>query len=272
MTKEIELSSQQSTLEGDVTRKAPRIRSSAYPSYDIEFSVEFTKKFHQNFGNSNFIQREEIAKVLKISVGHIQTQLSAAVQYGTVDMKTKAGYKPSPSFLKIYKPISEDEKREALIDCLLKPELYKKLLIQFKNNTVPTIGALSTILFRNHNIAEAASENAAEIFIRNLKYLSLLDEENNLLLDREISDIDEDDYNIEVNGQKMEMKVSPVNGKSIVQAAVTPTAAAAIQHNKDSYPIPIPLKGDRVATLIIPKDIKNEDLDKITRFIEALRE
>jgi hypothetical protein len=272
MAKELPHSNSETEIESENTKfKSPRIRSSAYPSYDIEYCVEFTKKFHQNFGNSNYIQREEIAKVLKISVGHIQTQLSSSVQYGTVEMKTKSGYKPSLSFLKIYKPISEDERREALIDCLLKPDLYKKLLLQFKDSTVPTASALATILFRNHNIAEAASESAAEIFIKNLNDLSLLDNENNLLLNRDISDLEESQ-----TGSPKEEPAKNHTGAKQPQVKIIRKQEHhqfnEEQIHPETYPIPIPLKGNRVATLIIPKDIQNEDLDKIVRFIDALRE
>jgi len=250
----------------------PRQRSSAYPSYTINFCVEFTKKFHQHFGNSTYNQREEIAKVLKVSVGHMQTQLSSSVYYGLVDMKQKIGYKISASFLGIYKPIDEEEKHQALIDCLLRPELYKKLLKQFGNNTVPSVSALSTILFRNHNIAEAASEGAAETFIQNLRDLNIIDVDNYLLLDREIggddgeqnaSAIKEPPKNNDFSIQVPEVKVYEVPKKSNVET---------LEEIPETYPILIPLKEGRLARLIVPKNYTNEDLNKITKFIEALRE
>lgn len=41
----------------------------------------------------------------------------------------------------------------------------------------------------------------------------------------------------------------------------------------DSNSIDIPLrKGLFVAKLIVPKDVNNEDLDKISKFIDALRD
>lgn len=258
-------------LEEDNQRfKVPRIRSSAYPSYTIEFCCEFTKKFHQHFGNSSYIQREEVAKVLKISVGHIQTQLSASVQYGLAEMKSKVGYKPSKLFLRVYKPISDEEKKEALIDCLLNPEIYRKLLIQFQGGVVPTVTALSTILFRNHNIAEAASQSAAQIFIDNLKFLQLLDKDNNLLLDREIQ--------LDVEQPKLiresEIKEKPIE-RFITQRreGIYPKKTEVpLPDQADSYPILVPLKNNRQARLILPSDFKNEDLDKVEKFIEALRE
>ncbi len=40
----------------------------------------------------------------------------------------------------------------------------------------------------------------------------------------------------------------------------------------NSYPIIIPLKNNRTAKLILPNDFKDEDLDKVDRFLKALRE
>ncbi len=42
--------------------KIPRVRSSAYPSYTIDFCTEFTKKFHQNFGNYHSMQGRRFQK------------------------------------------------------------------------------------------------------------------------------------------------------------------------------------------------------------------
>lgn len=273
MAKELTYPSSQQS-EDDNQRSKTRVRSSAYPSYTIEFCIEFTKRFHQQFGNTTFSQREEIAKVMKVSVGHIQTQISSSVQYGLIDMKVKVGYKPSDRFLRVYKPIDERERQEALFDTLLNPELYFKLITQFKDGIVPSVPGLATILFRNYNIAEAASESAAKIFIENLQFLNLLDNENHLLLNRDFGNETEEDkggFDQEIsggngNGQKQVIyypEQRPVEQKNVEVALVDPP---------QTYPIPIPLKGGRVAKLVVPEGFTNEDLDKITRFIDALRE
>ncbi len=187
-------------------------------------------------------------------------------------MKVKVGYKPSELFLHIYKPIDDTERTEALIDCLVHPELYKKLLVQFQNSIVPSVSALSTILFRNHNIAEAASENAAQIFIDNLKFLNLLDDNNHLTLDREIDieNVEKTNNSIKEESKKLPIKLNDISNKKTDNHIVNKHQEFT-KEQTESYPIIIPLKNSRVGKLILPVDFNDEDLDKVEKFIEALR-
>lgn len=141
---------------------------------------------------------------------------------------------------------------------------------------MPSVSGLSTILFRNHNIAEAASEFAAQIFIDNLNALQLIDEDNHLLLDRQIDE--------EVNQEKpptpsrlsatiQQGKAAIVNPNNrLLRDIVDIRRQPEPEEKKDTYPILVPLKNNRTAKLILPVDFQGEDLDKVTKFIDALRE
>ena len=184
----------------------------------------------------------------------------------------RVGYKPSKLFLHVYKPINETEREEALIDCLLNPDLYKRLLLQFQHGIVPSVSALSTILFRNHNIAEAASENAAQIFIDNLKYLKLLDDNNYLLLNRQIDveTVEKESGSTKEENKKPNIKLNDTLSKK-PDNSNTKKHDESSREQIDSYPIIIPLKNSRVGKLILPVDFNDEDLDKVEKFIDALR-
>ncbi len=266
----------QNSLEGsfqdnELRNKAPRMRSAAYPSYTILFCVSMTQKIYQSFGSSIFCSREQIAKELDSSVGHIQTQLSSAVQYGLLEMKSKEGYKPTPLFIQIYKPLGND--REAgLLKCLYNPPLYEKLFNEFQDGFIPPLSGLSTILFRNHSIAEAASESAASIFIQNLIDLEILGEDNHLK-SHGISEtpkagmVSFEDYTndksadiIEAN-PKTEPKQLPNSGTIVQLLPNEPLPLTYI----------IALKDNREAHLAIPKGHDDKDLNKIIRFVKGLK-
>ncbi len=249
--------------------KRPRERSSAYPSYTIFFCVELIKKIVLKFGSATFVTREEIAKKLSISEGSLSTQLGACVHYGLLEMKVKIGYKPTACFRLIVKHLTEAEKTSALQEALNTPDLYKRLLAdpEIMDEAI-TVDGLAIRLTRSHNITDGASEKAAQVFLSNLSYLGISpgkhhqptiepDSDTDIGSDSEspgftaIQKFDHQEY------QSSKKEESP-------QVAVTTVP--------NSLTLEIPLKDQRLAKLIYPMDITDKDLDKILKFIDALRE
>jgi len=238
-------------------------RSNSYPAFSIEYAFELTKKIYLQFGSSTHNTRETIAKVLKMSPNYLIIPLSTATQYGLLEMKSKIGYNPTALFVQYYKPESDEEKRNAQIECLKSPKLYDALLNAYKGNKLPSAQALATGLFRRYNIAENASLKAAEIFIENLKNLSLLDEENNLLDLEQIVPTIED-----IKPPPIAEPVAPNNFSN--NGGSFPMA----DNNKMSSDLSMGIKliDGRKATLIYPENITDNDWDKIIRVINAMKE
>ena len=166
--------------------------------------------------------------------------------------------------MRYYKPESEAEKKTAQIECLKNPKLYEALLSSYGNNVLPTANALATTLFRRYNIAENASQKAAEIFIENLKSLSLLDDENRLLL------LDQ------AENQPNEPQISHIDSPPPNSPSNTNNSQNSFQSseafNQKDLSMGIKLKDGRRATLIYPEDIVDGDWDKIVRVINAMKE
>jgi hypothetical protein len=243
--------------------KAPRVRSSAYPPFSLPTSLDFVKKFHQNFGTTTFTTREHAAKVLGMSLSNVVAYLSAATQYDLCEMKVKEGYKPSNLFIRIYRPIDETEKKEALLIALYAPDLYNRLLGELNNTELPSLAGLATILFRKYNIAEAASKGAARVFLDNLEWMELV--KDGVLKINTHSVATEPEVpveTIEAQPYRPQLGYSPEKKQD----------EKILLLNQEQYSIPIPLKGGRSARLIVPDAYTNEDLDKIVKFIDALRE
>ena len=135
-------------------------RSNAYPSYTILDCIELTKNIYTQFGNSSYQTRDKIAKVLNCAPDTLNKKLSSCGQYKLLDLKAKEGYKPTVRFISIHKPLSEDERKQALLDCLKSPKIYATLLEQYSNNFVPNLLELSTNLYRNHSIFVKAADTA----------------------------------------------------------------------------------------------------------------
>lgn len=249
-----------------VEKKSQRFRSVAYPSYTIRESFDLVKRINQQFGNSNFNTREDIAQELDMSVGNLLMKLSTATQYSLLEMKSKEGYKPSAIFTSIYKPLSDEEKRKAEIECLRSPEIYKKLIDHYTGKQLPAIGGLSILLYRSYKVSEDASAKAAKIFLENLDDLEMVDSENRL---RE--SFSDEPIQVEVleNDKHTDAAyVTDTPRKQISnQITVTDISSEVVS---TAPPIPIFLKGQgRIAKLLLPVDFDNADLDYIIKVIGA---
>lgn len=245
-------------------------RSSPYPSYTIEHCIELVKKIYTNFGSgSYYAKREEIAKVLKFSAAYLQTQVSSANQYGLLELKQGEGYKPSPLFLSIHRPLNKDDKSNALITVFESPPLYSALIESFKGQILPTEDPLSNILLHRHNISEGANDKAASIFIENARYLNLLKEDNILVLDP-YSTLDETDTN-DLND---DVKIIPdVEDNKLNKELSLRKNVSNHEFSSDNLiPFNIPLKGKRTAQIVVPSDVNNTDFDFIINFINLMKQ
>lgn len=240
-------------------------RSNAYPAFSIDYAFDLTRKIYLQFGSSGHNTRETIAKVLKMSPNYLIIPLSTASQYGLLEMKTKMGYNPTPLFVKLYKPEDDAEKRGAQLECIKNPKLYNALLEAYKGNILPTAHALATTLFRRYSIAENASLKAAEIFIENLKSLSLLDDENKLI------DVDQANTSQEVN---QPLPSDNRNGSSFdnIQSNVGMGFSRPTSSSSAALSMDIKLNDGRKATLIYPENIVDSDWNRIVRVINAMKE
>lgn len=253
-------------------------RSHAYPSFTIQDSVELVKKIYTQLGVSSYQTRETIAKVLNLSPDTLNKKLSTSVQYNLLDLKAREGYKATPLFIKLYKPLNEEERKEALLQALRSPKLYAALLEEYNNNIVPSVVGVSTNLYRNHNISDSASEKAAQVFIDNLKELNLLDQDNHLVLNDETEPIEE----VEQDNRKPHMltragtlgiETQKFYGGGGVFSQIHPDKdhLNGIPYEEE-LPLVISLKDGKKAKLIYPEGISNEDWDKIIRVIQAMKE
>ena len=176
-----------------------------------------------------------------------------------MDMKTGEGYKPSQDFIRIYKPISEEEKQQTKVECLLRPELYRQLIERFSGQQLPGVGGLAILLYRQYRVAEDASQKAAKVFLDNVESLGLVSD-NILKLSLHGIKTESDTAYTEVN---VEQNLLPVAQFNTTETANKENVIDISSQLVDAPPIPIFLKGGKIARLIMPMGFTDEDLDKV---------
>jgi hypothetical protein len=228
--------------------------------------LDFASKVYKIYGSSYRATREEIATALNYSAGSLNLKISTAVQYGLLDLKSKEGYIVTDLFVRWNRPISEEDKNEALKEIFKNPSLYSELLESFNGNILPPIKPLANVLLQKHNISNSACDKAAEIFEENANYISALTEERRLILDREIELADAEEVFEEIpkiNRPPMDlpaMRQEPEKSESKTNPIF-----------QDSIPYNIPLKGKRPAQLLVPSDIQSRDFEFIIDFITLMK-
>lgn len=255
-------------------------RSSSYPAHTLFYSLEFCEKIYKNYGANYRATREELGDALKASPHTLVLKISAAVQYGLLDMKSKEGYKVSDLFVKYFRPIDESQKKEALLTGFKSPTLYESLINTFDGQILPPEKPLANILLQKHNISEVACEKAAQIFLENAKNLGLLNDENmfsvnsKINLEPEIAEVD--DFIIE----ETEISAIPIS-KDAGTLNSNIRNAESVDRDRDDkngftnssgVVINILLKDRRTAQLGLPNDATSSDLDTIINWIRLMKE
>lgn len=231
-------------------------RSQSYPAFSIDFCLDLVTKIYNEYGTSSLLKRQEIAAAAGVTEATVQMRVSSAVQYGLLERSHGEGYKPSSLFINVYKPLNEEEKRNALIEALSKPPLYKKLLEEIDGSKVPSAKALSTILFRKHGIAENASEKAAHTFINNLSYVNLIEPDGHIrLLKKGIAD-----------NAKTKTEENQVDTKE----STSPVEKAIANLTVEFREINIPLTEKKKAVLLVPVSLKTKDIEIIKAQIDVV--
>lgn len=154
------------------TLKMPRDRSSAYPSINLGEAIECIEKIKKALSNAPF-NRENGAKALGYSgvSGASAAKIAALVHFGLVS-RTGDVYKLSLLADRILIHKSEEDKKNAIVEALKNPKLYRELIEEFKNQALPTL--LNHILVRDHKISEKVSKQVVKDFSSSLEFAGLL--------------------------------------------------------------------------------------------------
>ena len=250
-------------------------RSAAYPSYTIDYCLEICTTIYKNYGTGHRASREELADILGISVGNLTQKVSAAVQYSLLDLKSREGYCVDPLFVQWYRPINEEQRKEALIQAFRSPTLYANLIEAFENSIVPPIKPLASILLQRHNISESACEKAADVFLENANNIGVLDKENRLVFGRNMEVEAEEVFEDYIETDENDESGTKTNVPQIIKPNGSNHKHSSSMHDnpgdKNGIVINVLLNDRRTAQVILPTDVNSKDCDTIKDWIDMIR-
>lgn len=221
-------------------------RRRSYPVRELKYIIEFVDRIYKELGPNTFHSKDDIARIHNLSSDYIKQPLSTCQQYKLLDLKHGTGYKVSDLFIRISKPLSEEEKINSIIESIRSIEIFNALIPAYEGHPLPLISGITNKIHRDFQLREAIAQKVADIFIKNLTDYNLLDSKGTLVL-----------------------KKSKPN-----EVVTPPSSGENPRVDKDSISIPIPLKGanKRMAFLHIPEDYSDQDLKRISKFVKALRD
>jgi hypothetical protein len=217
----------------------------SYPVRELKYIIEFVTKIYNELGANQFHSKEDIAKIHNLSPEYIKKPLSTCQQYRLLDLKHGVGYKVSALFVKIHKPLSEDERLSAIIESIRSIEIFNKLIQDYSGHSVPSLSGISNNIHRGFDLKTQIAQKVAELFVRNLNDFNLVDLSGQLTLKPNVKKQEQEKPKDDV--------VNPPD-------------------EKNSVVINIPLKDGRKAYITIPENYTSADLLKISKFVDALKD
>lgn len=249
------------SIEDDNTKEAKKRTS--YVSRDHKSMVDFVTEIYKNLGHTDYHLNKAIAAVHGLSPDSIKQQLTSCQQYKLLELKFSVGYKITELFKRIYLPVNDTEKRAAIIESLKSPESYTALFKNYEFHILPPVSGLKNHFVRTYQFKEDIAEKTATVFIENLKEYNLLDSRGVL-----------------ISGMKAPINSAPDTGNdsTTLNSSTEPQKQAEVkneihtEYEPRMIDIVIPLKTTKEkAHLLIPEDYQAEDLERISKFVEALK-
>ena len=171
-----------------------------YPKGSFKNSLELAEAVSSLGGSCD---RESCAHKMGLKMsGAFGTKIGTTAKYELIS--SEKGKLQVTELYKLIKNAYDDvERKKFETEAFLKPEVFSKLYDRFKGSELP-VGMLSKLLIREYNAEEKHASPVSKYFIDGLKYLNLLDDNNNLL-NSAIEEVEESYAEIE-DGNDLPMK------------------------------------------------------------------
>jgi hypothetical protein len=225
-------------------------RSSSYTVINQAEAIDFVDVIYKKLGTNKFHDKYEIAKAHNLSHFSIKQILSTCQQYGLLVNKHGEGYKPTELFVSIIHPKSDSEKRLNLIESFNSSELFKKLNTSYNGSRLPALQGITSTIIRDSGLKPDIAIKVANIYIDNLRAANVVDANEFVLFS--------------------DKPVTPTKGDEGKTDIKTPPAFTP-PPDENIIDILIPLRDKKQAHLFIPEEYKDSDLNRIIKFVEALK-
>ena len=224
-----------------------RQRSPNYPGIDLGAAINCVKDLYANVGRGQFTANEAATTWgYKGPSGPVRVRLAALRQYGLLD--GQRGENPNLSRRALTFVLRNQASREyknALKEAALSPDLFQDIQ---EARPDASDGVLREYLILDRNFTDDGAGRAITVYRDTMQ---LADIDNNDVISGLESDDKSEEYKKDV--------IFP-------QIPVQSTAASV-----GSISIPIPLSGERMATVILPIDMQSADWTTLERILGAYK-
>jgi len=239
-------------------KKKRVIVSHPYPIKSLPEAVAFVETIYTKLGANEYFDKEDIAKAHNMTYIAIRQILSTCQQYGLLENKHGVGYKPTDLFIAIKHPDNDLDHSQKIAESFQKPYPFAFLIDRFKGHPIPHLLGIQNPLIKELSYKKDIASKVAGLFVDTLRHYSLLD-------DKDI---------IRLNAGDPKQHIPTSGGK--------PNGEGQKDGDGDKNPIPpppvgvlpilIPMKStNEKAYLYLPENYKEEDLDRILKFVDALK-
>lgn len=223
-------------------------RSPNFPVISLEEAVDNTRKLYNADGRAGSLKSAVYNHLgYKGEHGASITVVSAMKKYGLITEEKSTIYLTHEAEL-ILIGSDEEEKRNAIKECALMPDIYKKLWSEYSERGLPSDTSLRHTLIFHYNFNEKSVDGFIKNFRATLKYAGIT------LGEKTTRDENSDISVVKNETTENNMpKISNINKDTIVQDYV------------------IPRKQDRIAVLRLEKPVTNDEIDLIVKWLDLLR-
>ena len=148
-----------------------RERSTSYPAINLQEAIEYSAKLISAYPRSSF-DRISGAKAMgydSIS-GASAPKIAALVHYGLLERKGNS-YKNSELAGRIHDSISDQEKKDAIIEAVRNPKLFSALITEYTGFAIPP--TLGSILIRQYGISRKVAEKTVKTFKESAEFATI---------------------------------------------------------------------------------------------------
>ncbi len=242
-------------------KKKRVIVSHPYPIKSLPEAIAFVDVIYTKLGGNDYFDKEDIAKAHNMTYIAIRQILSTCQQYGLLENKHGVGYKPTDLFVSIKHPDNDLQLESSIIDSVQKPYPFMFLIDRFKGHPIPHLVGIQNPLIKELSYKKDIAVKVAGLFVETLKHYSLLDDKEIIKLDSGKKLTQTTDPDPDPHAGKGEKPKDQKGDDSFI-----PPPPVGI------LPILIPMKStNEKAYLYLPENYKEEDLERILKFVEALK-
>lgn len=168
---------------GSITKPKIDEGSAQYPFYTIENCFPRLREIANHYGTGGSpVPRKDICILLGKAEPTLMNFFSSCFQYGLLNNIASKGVSVTDLFQKIENPIYGDAgKKAAMMEAIMNPPLYKKLIDTFNGKIIPNESGLANLFAtKEYGVNSNSSIKAAKVFFENGKALDIIDASNRL--------------------------------------------------------------------------------------------